>query len=76
MSTVLLIPARYKSTRFHGKPLVDLNGKSLIKRCFENTLTLGYDTFVLTDSPEVAAEIPSEHVIMTSQIVQMVATDV
>ena len=66
MSTVLLIPARYKSTRFPGKPLVDLNGKSLIKRCFENTLTFGYDTFVLTDSPEVAAEIPSEHVIMTS----------
>ena len=66
MSTVLLIPARFASSRFHGKPLVDLAGKSLIKRCFDNTLLLGYDTFVLTDSDEVANEIPSEHVIMTS----------
>jgi len=66
MSTVLLIPARFASSRFHGKPLVDLAGKSLIKRCFDNTLLLGYDTFVLTDSDEVANEIPSEHVIFTS----------
>lgn len=66
MSTVLLIPARFESSRFHGKPLVDLAGKSLIQRCFETTMSFGYDTYVLTDSDKIANVIPSEHVIMTS----------
>lgn len=30
-----VIPARYASTRFPGKPLVDLKGKSMIQRVFE-----------------------------------------
>ena len=30
-----LIPARYASTRFPGKPLVDIAGKSMIQRVFE-----------------------------------------
>jgi 3-deoxy-manno-octulosonate cytidylyltransferase (CMP-KDO synthetase) len=72
MSTVLLIPARFASSRFHGKPLVDLAGKSLIKRCFDNTLLLGYDTFVLTDSDEVANEIPSDG---TDRCISVIGTD-
>ncbi len=35
MKTILVIPARYKSTRFPGKPLIDLAGKSMIQRVFE-----------------------------------------
>jgi len=35
MNTVLIIPARYKSTRFPGKPLTDIMGKSMILRVFE-----------------------------------------
>lgn len=66
MSTALLIPVRYKSTRFPGKPLIDLAGTSLIRRCFEKASTFGYDTYVLTDSEIVAEQIPSRHVIMTS----------
>lgn len=30
-----VIPARYASTRFPAKPLVDLNGKSMIRRVYE-----------------------------------------
>lgn len=30
-----VIPARYASTRFPGKPLVDLEGKSMIRRVYE-----------------------------------------
>lgn len=30
-----VIPARYASTRFHAKPLVDINGKSMIRRVYE-----------------------------------------
>ena len=35
MKTILVIPARYQSTRFPGKPLIDLAGKSMIQRVFE-----------------------------------------
>ena len=31
-----IIPARYASTRFPGKPLVDIKGKTLIQRTYEN----------------------------------------
>lgn len=32
---VVVIPARYKSSRFPGKPLIDLDGKSLLQRTYE-----------------------------------------
>jgi 3-deoxy-manno-octulosonate cytidylyltransferase (CMP-KDO synthetase) len=35
MKTILIIPARYKSSRFPGKPLVILNGKTMIQRVWE-----------------------------------------
>lgn len=35
MKSIALIPARYASTRFPGKPLVDLAGKSMILRVYE-----------------------------------------
>lgn len=35
---VAIIPARYGSTRFPGKPLVEIHGKTLIQRTYENTL--------------------------------------
>jgi 3-deoxy-manno-octulosonate cytidylyltransferase (CMP-KDO synthetase) len=33
-----IIPARYASTRFPGKPLVDIAGKSMIQRVYEQAL--------------------------------------
>jgi len=38
MSVVAIIPARYASTRFPGKPLVDIAGKPMIQRVYERTL--------------------------------------
>ncbi len=35
MRTVAIIPARYASSRFPGKPLVDIGGKSMIRRVCE-----------------------------------------
>ncbi|WP_207422609.1 3-deoxy-manno-octulosonate cytidylyltransferase [Desertivirga brevis] len=33
-----VIPARYASTRFPGKPLIDIEGKSMIQRVYEQAL--------------------------------------
>lgn len=38
MKAIGIIPARYASTRFPGKPLVDLKGKSMIQRVYEGAL--------------------------------------
>lgn len=35
-TVVAIIPARYASTRFPGKPLVQIKGKTLIQRTYEN----------------------------------------
>lgn len=35
MSVIAIIPARYQSSRFPGKPLADINGKSMIQRVWE-----------------------------------------
>ena len=34
MKTIAIIPARYASTRFPGKPLARLGGKSVIERVY------------------------------------------
>jgi 3-deoxy-manno-octulosonate cytidylyltransferase (CMP-KDO synthetase) len=35
MNTLGVIPARYNSTRFPGKPLANINGKTMIQRVYE-----------------------------------------
>ncbi len=37
MKIIGIIPARYGSTRFPGKPLVDIDGKSMIQRVYEQS---------------------------------------
>jgi len=37
MKILGIIPARYASTRFPGKPLVDIAGKSMIQRVYEQS---------------------------------------
>ncbi|XEC95263.1 3-deoxy-manno-octulosonate cytidylyltransferase [Paenibacillus tarimensis] len=36
LKTIAIIPARYASTRFPGKPLVDIQGISMIERVYRN----------------------------------------
>jgi 3-deoxy-manno-octulosonate cytidylyltransferase (CMP-KDO synthetase) len=54
-----VIPARYASSRFPGKPLIDLKGKTMIQRVYEgvkksNILT---DIVVATDDARIEAEV-------------------
>tara|TARA_B110000003_G_C16527339_1_gene487529 strand:- start:31 stop:762 length:732 start_codon:yes stop_codon:yes gene_type:complete len=51
MNCVLIIPARYKSSRFPGKPLTLINGKSMISRVHDQCLKA-----VSRDSIYVATE--------------------
>ena len=52
-SSVILIPARYGSTRFPGKPLIELDGVPMIKRVYDTCKSTGIDTFVLTDDQRI-----------------------
>jgi len=48
-----IIPARYGSTRLEGKPLVDINGKSMIQRVYESGLKSMDDLYVATDDSRI-----------------------
>lgn len=52
--TAILIPARYGSTRFVGKPLAQLGGIPMVKRVVKACRVSGLDTYVLTDSSLIA----------------------
>lgn len=50
-----IIPSRYASTRFPGKPLVEINGKSMVQLVYEQAKQskLLADVIVATDHPEI-----------------------
>ena len=53
MKEIGVIPARYASSRFPGKPLVDIKGKSMIQRVYERSLTAVDELFVATDDERI-----------------------
>ncbi|HNW69767.1 MAG TPA: 3-deoxy-manno-octulosonate cytidylyltransferase [Bacteroidales bacterium] len=55
MQTIGIIPARFSSTRFPGKPLVQINGKSMIRRVYEQAAksTALSAVFVATDDQRI-----------------------
>ncbi len=55
MKTAILIPARYGSTRFEGKPLCTLDGVPMIKRVYDACIASKIPTYVLTDSMQIAS---------------------
>ena len=59
--TAILIPARYASTRFPGKPLVELDGVPMIKRVYDACIASKLPTYVLTDDRRIAELIPDRH---------------
>lgn len=55
MSFVVIIPVRYASTRFPGKPLVDINGKPMVVHVLERARESGAARIIVaTDHDEVA----------------------
>jgi 3-deoxy-manno-octulosonate cytidylyltransferase (CMP-KDO synthetase) len=59
MSAVVIIPARYASTRFPGKPLASLAGKPLIQHVYERVRAAAQidGVFVATDSEAIKAAV-------------------
>ena len=59
MKVLGIIPARYNSSRFPGKPLVDLKGKSMIQRVYEgaNKSKMLDRLIVATDDNRIANEV-------------------
>lgn len=55
MKAAGIIPSRYASSRFPGKPLIDLKGKSMIRRVYENAskATLLDEVIVATDDERI-----------------------
>ena len=70
MNAIGIIPARFASTRFPGKPLIDIQGKTMIRRVYEQaskSTSLG-SVVVATDDERIFKEVESfgGKVIMTS----------
>lgn len=70
MSVLGVIPARYASTRFPGKPLTVINGKTMIRRVYEqaSSSTKLEKVVIATDDDRIASEVKSfgGEVVMTS----------
>lgn len=63
-----IIPARYASTRFPGKPLADIGGKMMIQRVYEQVKPCLDDVWVATDDERIAEAVRGfgGQVVMTS----------
>src|ERR1700744_6276202 len=59
MKILGIIPARYASTRFPGKPLVDIGGKSMIQRVYEQAkkCTALSEVVVATDDDRIFSHV-------------------
>lgn len=68
MECIGIIPARYQSTRFPGKPLVDIKGKSMIRRTWEQAKKALDNVVIATDDDRIvkAVEGFGGNVLMTS----------
>ena len=66
--TFILIPSRIGSTRLKNKPLLDLNGETVIQRVFKIALDICSNSFVATDSELIVENIRSisSNIVMTS----------
>ena len=53
MTFTAIIPARYASTRFPGKPLAVLGGKTVIQRVYEQVSNVLNEVYVATDDERI-----------------------
>ena len=68
MKFIGIIPARYASTRFPGKPLADMKGKYMIQRVYEQARKVLDNVCVATDDDRIFNAVKSfgGNVVMTS----------
>jgi len=68
MTFLGIIPARYASTRFPGKPLVDIGGKTMIQLVYEQVKPCMNDVWVATDDERIQQAVKAfgGKVVMTS----------
>jgi len=66
---VIIIPSRIGSTRLKNKALINLVGKSLIKRVYENAISITNEVYIATDSDEILEHVSSftNDVVMTNK---------
>lgn len=57
MKFIGIIPARFQSTRFPGKPLAKLGKKTIIRHVFENAKKTIENVWVATDDERIANEV-------------------
>jgi len=62
---VIVIPARYESSRLQGKPLADIGGKSLIQRTYARAILSGIESVVVTDSERIRVHCEEERIPVT-----------
>jgi 3-deoxy-manno-octulosonate cytidylyltransferase (CMP-KDO synthetase) len=64
-----IIPSRYDSTHFPGKPLVDLGGKPMIQHVYERAKEALEEVFVATDDSRIEKAVKAfgGNVVMTSR---------
>lgn len=74
MKFIGIIPARYASTRFPGKPLADIRGKTMIQRVFARAKRskMLSEVYIATDSERILMNVMSfgGNVVMTSSAPQ------
>ncbi len=68
MKILGIIPARYASTRFPGKPLAEISGKPMIQWVYERTSKVFEDVYVATDDERIQKAVLAfgGQVVMTS----------
>ncbi len=81
MSFVVVIPARYASTRLPGKPLLEINGKPMVQCVVEAAArSAAADVFVATDDARIADAVfdprqPTKSIALLTRVDHQSGTD-
>lgn len=54
---VILIPARYDSSRFPGKPLAPINGKPMVQMVWDNLNSTEHPAYIVTDDDRIEGSV-------------------
>ena len=70
---LVLIPARYQSSRFPGKPLAKIGGKAMVRYVYDNMDRGGFNVCVITDDTRIETHL-LEYGIKTHRVDDNVST--